>query len=462
MTHLNRALEWVRNISSSYQQRIIALLTLTYVLDYADRALIGAIGPTLRNTFGISNSELGLLAAMFAFVGAAATIPIGSLVDKVNRTILLAVSFVIWAAAIGVVGASITVAMLYVSRLFLGAVTATTGPSVPSILGDVVPPKERAKNLGIIDGGQLVGSGIGYLLPAIITAFVSWRWSFWLLAIGGAALAFSFWRIGEPERESEEGGNKDSGDKTRVEEIVEEQGVEPNPEAIETRNPEKMSLRQAVGYVFRVRTDLIVLIGRSIGDYFLAGISTFAVVFATNWYGLSQSEADFAILALGIGAIAGVLLAGWAGDKLLRQGKLNSKPWLGAIGYILAPIALFPAFLTHSLVYALPLLIVGAFFLAGASPPLDAMRVDVVVPRLRGRSEGVRRALQTAAEGGAPLLIGLLADHLGGGGTNGLRLAFMVALPTLLINGLVLLIALRTYKRDVAAEIESTEQRHND
>lgn len=93
--------------------------------------------------------------------------------------------------------------------------------------------------------------------------------------------------------------------------------------------------------------------------------------------------------------------------------------------------------------------------LAGASPPLDAARIDVLVARLRGRAESVRQVARTAAEGGAPAVIGLMADHLAGGGAGGLQMAFFILLPLLLIDGLATLLALRSYQPDVAAAIES-------
>lgn len=163
------------------------------------------------------------------------------------------------------------------------------------------------------------------------------------------------------------------------------------------------------------------------------------------------------MLVVGLGALAGVLLVGWIADGQLRRGRLNSRLWLGAISYIIAPFALAPAFITHSLLIAVPSFLVGAFFLAGAGPPLDAVRIDVIVPRLRGRAESIRQVLRSVTEGGGPLLIGVLSGLLAGGGQTGLQLALLISLPVLLVNGLVLLIALPTYRPDVAAARASSD-----
>lgn len=482
----------------AYERRAMTLLLVALAVDYAERTLIGALGPTLERVFHFGNTTLGLLAATSGIVAALATIPFGVLTDRISRTLLLAISLLIWAAAAGVTGASATIAMFFGARLLLGAVAAVTGPTVPSLTGDLVPASQRGRALGFIESGQLIGDGIGYVLAAVVTAFLSWRWCFWLLAISGVVMAFALWRIREPkrtgsagpscadaaedadeteaevkaedvdvsdEKDTENEGGQDNEDnehderqETREQQLVREAGVEPSRRAILNEVPDEMSLWHAARYVLRVRTDVIVLVSRAIGDYFLAGVGTFGVIFATRQYGLSQGFADLAILGVGIGALLGYLLVGPLGDALLRHRHLNGRLWLGALGYIVAPLPLYPAFRTHAVIVALPLFAVGAFLIAGAGPLLDAVRVDVIVPRLRGRAEAVRQLLRTAAEAGAPAIFGVLSGTLAGGGDAGLRFAFIVMLPVLVVSGLILLLALRTYTHDVAAALATSEK----
>lgn len=454
--------------SMGYERRALTMLLLVLALDFAERALLGAIGPTLQQAFHIGNSDLGLLAGALAVVGALGTVPVGLLADRVDRTRVLAISLLLWSAAVGATGGALSFAMLFVAQLCVGVVAATAGPTLPSLIGDLVPANRRAHEFGYVDSGQLVGEGIGYVLPIVILTFLSFRWTFWVLGIASVALALGFWRLGEPERtgasgpKAEDGRgeheeSKECGKGNQVRKIVREQDVTPSQRAMLRQDPGAMSLWNAARYVLSVRTDVIVLVGRSIGDYFFAGIGTFAVVFATKQYNITGRQADLAVLGVGIGALAGVLLIGRIADGQLRRGRLNSRIWLGAIGYVVAPFALAPAFVTHSLLIAMPSYVVGAFLLGGANPPLDAVRIDVIVPRLRGRAESVRQVVRSVAEGGAPLLIGVLSDHLAGGGQAGLQLALVVTLPLLLVNGLVLLIALRTYRPDVAAAVASSE-----
>jgi hypothetical protein len=86
-----------------------------------------------------------------------------------------------------------------------------------------------------------------------------------------------------------------------------------------------------------------------------------------------------------------------------------------------------------------------------ASAYVDAVRLDVVHPQLRGRAEGVRTVLQIAAEAAAPIAFGYLSDTLRGGGSSGMQLTFFIGLGTLVVSSLVLLLARRTYPREAAA-----------
>ncbi len=403
MEHKGR-FQWLTNLLfghsfKAYQRRTLTLLLLALAVDYGERTLIGAMGPTLERVFHFGNTTLGFLAAASGIVAALATIPFGILTDRISRTLLLAVSLLIWAVAAGVTGASVTIAMFFGARLLLGAVAATTGPTVPSLTGDLVSAGGRGRALGFVESGQLIGDGIGYVLAALVTTFLSWRWGFWVLAVGGVVMAIALWRVREPERTGAAGPSRadaaadagvnerdiaadavgdtgdDAGDdadqETREQQMVREAGVEPSQRAILDDVPSEMSLWAATRYVVRVRTDVIVLISRAIGDYFLAGVGTFGVIFATRQYGLSQGFADLAILGVGIGALLGYLVAGRAGDAVLARRHLNGRLWLGALGYIVVPLPLYFAFRTHTVAVALPLFAAGAFLVAGAGPLLE-------------------------------------------------------------------------------------------
>jgi MFS family permease len=168
------------------------VLTLAAVLGLsgADTGTISATSNNLEKAFHIGNTQIGLLLTVVGVVGALFTIPAGILTDRTRRTRLLAGSIVLWAAATVVSGAATSYLWLLVARVALGAVTATTGSAIASLTGDYFPAGDRGRMYGLILGGDLVGSGIGYVVSGDLSSLTTWRAAFWLLAIPSLALAW--------------------------------------------------------------------------------------------------------------------------------------------------------------------------------------------------------------------------------------------------------------------------------
>lgn len=150
--------------------RIVLLLACVLALNTADTGVVGAIVQELRHSLDIGNTQVGVLTAAPAAIGAVATVPVGHLTDRVARVPLLAGSIVLWSLAMIVGGMAGSYEWLLVSRVALGAVTATAGPTVASLIGDLFPPEERAATWGRILAGELVGlrmhSGMWPRVPA--------------------------------------------------------------------------------------------------------------------------------------------------------------------------------------------------------------------------------------------------------------------------------------------------------
>lgn len=438
---------------SGYRARLLLLLTVALALDYADRASVGALGPDLKHAFHVGNTGFGLLASAFAVVGGLATVPAGILTDRARRTVVLGASMLLWTLAMGVTGAAVSFAMLLGARIFLGAVTATARPMIASITGDVFHPGLRARALGLIDSGELVGNGAGFLLAGIVAAVFSWRGVFWLLGLLGAVAAVFVWRLQEPPRSA--GDDAEPSEQAR--EVAEQADGEPDPALVLEGDQARLPLGEAVRYVLRIRTNVIVIVSVALTSFFFSAVRIFGVVFITRAYGVGRSAADLSLLVVGLGALVGMLAGGRIGDALIRSGRPNGRLVVASYSYLVAAVAFVPTLFLDNLALGLPPAILAAAALIAPTAPLDAVRLDVVHPQLWGRAEATRNVLQIAADASAPLAFGLLSDHVAGGGLAGMRAAYVAGLVLLVLAGLGLQLARRSYPRDVAAVVASTE-----
>lgn len=481
---------------------MIALFAAVQALASADQGTVGAIAPQLEQSLHISNGEIGVIAAVAALAGAVGTVPVGVLTDRLHRIELLSASIALWSAAMVASALAPSFLLLVLTRVGLGAVTATSGPTLASLIGDFFLPRERARIWGLILSGELIGAGVGVVGSGDLADAFSWRFGFGWLAIPGLVLALAIWKLlEEPARggasrlepgagefvssrtagRSSRSGRHESTTPTDgladeeqelAHRTVAEHDEEPHAELVLHSDPVDMPLWDAVRYVLRIRTNRILISASALGYLFFAGIQTFAVLLMRSRYGLSQPTASALLILVGLGAVAGVVLGGRLADHLLRRGRVNGRIIVGAIGYIAAAGLFVPALVSPVLVVSLPLLALGAGALAASDPAVNAARLDVMHPRLWGRAEGVRTVLQMLALAAGPLLFGLLSGALGGphnstsGGavkhTSALAETFLIMLVSVASAGLILLRARRTYARDVAtasASIDSSTPR---
>ncbi len=465
--------------------QVILLLAAILGLDTADKATVSAVADGLKTAFGIGNTDIGILISVVSFVGAAATLPFGILVDRFRRRRLLIWAIGLWTVAMIVSGTASSFLYLLVTRVFLGVVAAVALPAVASLTGDFFPAKERARVYGMILAGELVGTGIGFFLSGEVSALFNWRAAFFLLAVPSGALAWAIWRyLPEPARGGQSWlrpGQKeipsaedvrdgkgrppaeeqqDAGPAQEAElaqETVRKADIQPAKNLILQEDPTERSIWWAVRYVLRIRTNLLLIIASALGYYFFAGVRAFGMIYVTGHYDLSRSTVSALFIVLGIGALAGIMAGGRLADRLLRRGWLGARIVVPGCALLLSVGFFAPAIWTTNVLFAIVFLTLGAAALAAANPPLDAARLDIIHPRLWGRAESVRTFLRMMLEGTAPTVFGFLSQHVLGGGDSGLKWTFLLMLIPLVIASSLAIPARRSYPRDVATASASVQ-----
>jgi len=480
------------------RRKAVFLLASVLALSGADVGAISALAPQLEAAFQVNNAGIGLLVTVSTLVGAVATMPVGVLTDRMSRTRLLSISILVWGMTELVSGFSVSFMMLLLTRLALGAVTATAGPAVASLTGDLFGPQERSRMYGMILTGELLGAGLGVLIAGDVGAAVSWRVGLAILALPSLALSWAIHRtFPEPARggqgrltedaeeirsgadsprpasegigaEAEADAPVASADEHPVLTMIEDRDVEPDQSLVKAADS-RMTAWQVVRWVCRVPTYLSLVVASALGYFFLSGVRTFALIYARGRFDIGQGMATVAFLLIGLAAVAGVVLSGRWTDRFIYRGRVDARLLVGGMGFLVAAVVFIPALMTGSVLIGLPLFLVASFALAAPNPPVDAARLDVVPSHMWGRAESIRTTVRTVLEAFAPLVFGVVSAVLGGGnsggfaagvnekqvqfseaGTRGLQYTFLIMLVTLAGCGLLLLRARRSYIGDVA------------
>jgi len=112
---------------------------------------------------------------------------------------ILVVVVAAWSVAMVAGGLATSYTWLLLSRLVLGVAVGAASPVIASLIGDLFRPADRARILGLILSGEVIGAGVGLVVAGDIGATLSWRYAFVLLGLASAALAVP-WAVCSPSR----------------------------------------------------------------------------------------------------------------------------------------------------------------------------------------------------------------------------------------------------------------------
>jgi MFS family permease len=176
--------------------RIVALLFLFMLINFADKAVIGIAAVPLMHDLELSPRQFGLVGSSFFLLFSISAIVTGFIVNRVQTRWALLVMGLVWALTqfpmLGTVGLTTLVAC----RIALGA---GEGPAFPVALHSTYkwfPNELRTLPTAIVAQGA--GIGIMVALPVLnwIIVKYSWHWAFGALGIAGLAWSAAWLVLG--------------------------------------------------------------------------------------------------------------------------------------------------------------------------------------------------------------------------------------------------------------------------
>lgn len=194
----------------------LALLMVVAVFGYADLHLFALLATKIKAAFALSDTQLGVVQGVAAgLTTAIVLIPVGALVDKVNRVRLLLAATAVWSVFTLLTGLSQGFWQMFASRIGVGVAEAAVYPAAYSLIADLYAPKQRALVISIFMTGTIAGSSVatslsGMLIRAVDTtgaakaggvwAVADWRIVFLAAALPGLALLLGLAITREPAR----------------------------------------------------------------------------------------------------------------------------------------------------------------------------------------------------------------------------------------------------------------------
>ena len=186
----------------SYKWSVLAMLALSNVIAAADRSVVSVIAEPLKMDFHLSDKAIGILGGIaFSATYSLVALPIGYLIDRVDRRTLLSVAISIWSVLTALCAMSGNFAALVATRMGVGAAEAPSYSTSLSLIADIFPRNQRNTAVSIYIGAGPLGAIVIFLTGAQLLLHFGWRMVFLVAGIPGLILAALFYLIArEPPR----------------------------------------------------------------------------------------------------------------------------------------------------------------------------------------------------------------------------------------------------------------------
>ncbi len=177
----------------------LILLVFALLINYVDRGTLALAAPLLKDEWGTSASQLGLLLSGFFWTYTALQFVMGAFVDRYGANRLMAIGFLLWSLAMASTGAAIGFATMLGMRLLLGVGESVMFPASSKILARHLPEHARGFANGLLNASMRWGSAIGTIGGGLLMARWGWRATF--IVIGVLSLlwlpAWSRWKASD-------------------------------------------------------------------------------------------------------------------------------------------------------------------------------------------------------------------------------------------------------------------------
>ena len=450
--------------ATSYGWAPLLALAASMTLAAGETGSLSQAADGIQRTFHVSNSTVALLPLVGNLIVLVGAPPYGFLADRRRRTIVLAASMVLWTAFMGLNGLAWSFGALLAFRLGVGFAEASNSASI-SLIGDYWPVHQRAMRMGWYSAGGIVGALIGFIGGGVAVSVGGWRWAFWFWMPLGIVTGLYLAVQPEPARGRQDAdleADRLAAQASRADAAASAPGGEaadltlagqlPEPRRVGTLDYKNAGVREVMRELFRIPSMWWALLSLTVAQCLANALSFWAIPFFKRVDHLPAVKAGaFAGILLPT-AIIGVLAGGAISDRLFRRGVVNARVYVVVAASVVSAVSLPLGFATHNLIISGVFLAVGGCSITLPLAPSEALLNDVVVADLRGRAASVRSMVRAASSAGS-LIVGVMADHLGGsaaGHAAGLQRAMVLFAPVCGAFGVLFIFARRHYAHDVA------------
>ena len=361
------------------------MLWFVCFFNYADRQALSGVAPKLKEDFGFTNDEMGLIGSAFMWVYAAAAPLAGFIGDRLRRKDLILGGCLFWSLITVMTGLCGKLWQFVSVRALEGFGETFYFPASMSLVSDYHSPRTRSRAMSFHQSSVYAGTILGSWLGAWFAGHLGWRSGFYFFGATGMGLAIVLYvLLREPLRGQSE---------------------------LAAPATEPPGIRLVLRDIFRTPTGVALMV-------VFAGANAVAGVFLfwTPTFLKEKFHFDLAMAGLSgavyihLASALSVPLAGFVADRLARR-MAGGRMLAQALGLLAGAGFVALVGLTETIgVLVLAMICFGlckGFYDAG----IFASLYDVVHPRSRASAAGLMNTVGWIGGALATKLTGWYADH---------------------------------------------------
>jgi MFS family permease len=380
------------------------LLIFAWAANFVIRIGFSALLPSIIDELQLSYTKAGLLASAFFYAYVLMQIPAGLLGDRFGRRRILILGLLGGALAAGLTGLAGSLVTLFMARALTGAFQGSLFSNDRAIIATVTPSDRIGLGQGVSFSGPGLGLTFGLVVGGLLVELLPWRTVMMLFGLGPIIAAVLIARY------------------------------VPAPPPPMTRVPVRQRLRRLFSNGSLSVLALVSLC--AIGDQFI--LATWAPLFFAEVGVTDVGRAGTLAALQGVAASLGMIVSGWAHDRLVERGYASKSVIVAGLGGLaVSMLAMAGVIVQRSVPGLAVVLFVAAFFCWSIWGAVYTLLARMVRPDELGTAFGFSNSISFVGAIVGPTATGWVRD-LTGSFAPGCVLAAILALA-----GVALAVALR-------------------
>ncbi|HEX8058106.1 MAG TPA: MFS transporter [Novosphingobium sp.] len=380
--------------------RAVAVLTALYWFGTLDRQVAALLLPLIKADLKLTDSEASLILGLaFGLAFMVMSLPVGWLVDRISRRLILFCGVLTWSMAAMSSGLARGFPQLFAARVVVGGSEATINPTAYSLISDFFPPSRLTLPMSIFTLGGNLGSGTSFMIGGLVIGLVSsaggvtfpifghlngWQAAFVITGLPGLILAFLVWTFPDVRKRK-----ASTADTSNFADLGRQYRQHPSFYVLHN-----LAIAMIMAFVVGIQ---------SWNSAYLIRHFNWTLQSIGFWLGFSQV----------LSSLLGLWFHGWAVDRIFSRGRNDAHLiYFGAMCALACPFAVV-AYLVPSAVGTIVCYSI-AYFLVMAFASIGPSALQIATPsQLRGKATAIYMiVLSLLGTILGPIIVAAITDYV--------------------------------------------------